>query len=323
MKLACLTFTKSGESIGKRLKGILDYEVDIFSKENYKQNLNNIFKEYEGIVFISSTGIAVRISTPFVKDKTIDPAIVVVDDLGKYSISLLSGHIGGANELASRIAEHLKCQAIITTASDARGIEAVDLFAKKNDLFIENLEAVKTITSMMVEGKSIKLYSELELEIEYEKLVSEEEEGAIFVTSEKKLNYNGKHCILRPRNLIIGIGCRRGKTRDEIMAAIAKVFSDNNLSLNSIGALATVDVKQDEIGIIEAAEYLNCNIRIFTREEIKDVQEKFSKSGFVEKTIGVGSVCEPCAFLSGGEIIVNKTIINGVTIAVSREVKNV
>ena len=143
MKIACLYFTSSGETIAKRIVKSSDYEVHIYSKENYKSNLNDIFEHYNGIVFISSTGIAVRISAPFIKNKQIDPAIVVVDDLGRYSISLLSGHIGGANELAKNIAGYLNNQVIITTASDGRGIEAIDMFAKRNNLFIESFEDAK------------------------------------------------------------------------------------------------------------------------------------------------------------------------------------
>jgi len=331
MKIACLYFTSSGETIAERIKCSTNYEVYVYSKENYKSNLNDIFEHFDGIVFISSTGIAIRISAPFIKSKSDDPAIVVVDDLGRYSISLLSGHLGGANELAEHIAKYLKCQAIITTASDGRGIEAVDMFAKRNNLFIENLEDAKKITSMMIDGEDIKLQYEIddklgcvytakknEGKIGYSNIVEENEAGAIFVTSKLCINYDKPSCILRAKNITVGLGCRRGKTKDEIISAIITVFSDNDLSINSIKQIATVDVKQDEIGIIEACKNLKCEMMIISREAIKVVQDKFNKSSFVEDTIGVSSVCEPCAYISGGELIVRRTAINGITIAISK-----
>ncbi len=318
MKIACLAFTASGEAIAERIKYSSDNEIQIFSKENYKSNLDNIFGEYQGIIFISSTGIAIRISAPYIKSKLVDPAIIVVDDLGRYAISLLSGHIGGANELAISIAEDLKCQAIITTASDGRRIEAVDMFAKRNNLFIENMDDAKKITAMMLDGEAIRLQSEIEAKIGYSNIVDNQEAGAIFVLSKLHINYDKPSCILRPKNITVGLGCRRGKTMDDILSALRSVFSENNLSIKCIKQIATVDVKQDEQGIIEACRYLKCEMKIISREDIKVVQDKFNKSVFVNSTIGVTSVCEPCAYIAGGEIIVPKAAINGITIAISK-----
>ncbi|MBZ9687087.1 cobalt-precorrin 5A hydrolase [Clostridium estertheticum] len=318
MKIACLYFTSSGKAIAERIVDSSDYEVHIYSKENYKSNLNHIFEHYGGIVFVSSTGIAIRISAPFIKNKGVDPAIVVVDDLGRYSISLLSGHIGGANELTENIAACLNNQAIITTASDGRGIEAVDMFAKRNNLFIENFGDAKKITSMMIDGEDIRLESEIQAKIGYSNIVKNNEVGAIFVCSKLNIIYDKPSCILRPKNITVGLGCRRGKTVDEIISALLATFNDNDLSIKCIKQIATVDVKQDEVGIIDACKYLNCEMVIISRETIKVVQDKFSKSAFVEDTIGVSSVCEPCAYISGGDLIVGRTAINGITIAISK-----
>lgn len=322
MKLACLFFTAEGEAIANTIKELQDYEVTLFSKEIYKEHLEKIFGDYEGVIFISSTGIAVRICSKFIKDKSIDPAVIVIDDLCRYCISLLSGHLGGANILAQKLANELNALPIVTTATDGRGIEAVDVYAKRNGFAIENLSDVKKITAMMLEGKSIRIFGDIAPAIEYKNLVSDNEEAGIIITSSEKVAYHKKHCILRPGNLNIGIGCRRGKTVEEILSAIDIVFKENNLSLKSIKDIATVDVKKDEEGIIEAAERLKCGLRIFDREDIKKVENEFSKSDFVRDTIGVTSVCEPCAYLAGGKIIVKKTVINGITLAVSKEEHN-
>jgi cobalt-precorrin 5A hydrolase len=319
MKLACIAFTGSGMKIAERIKLSQEFVTDIFDKHSYKEQLENIFNSYKGILFIGSTGIAVRLNAPYLVHKTLDPAIVVVDDLGRFSISLVSGHLGGANDLAQRIAQILQCQPVITTASDARNIEAIDMFAKNNGLYIESMEAAKKLTAMMLEGKKIKLDTTQKLAFNYRVLSDHDYDGVLYVSSELNLTNDKPFCVLRPKNINIGIGCRRGKHRDEILKAIEEIFALNNISLNSIKTIASVDVKSDEEGIIEACKSLGCTMTIFTREEISKVQEKFAASDFVKSNIGVTSVCEPCAHLAGGDIIVSKAVMNGITIAVAKE----
>ncbi|MDF2519820.1 MAG: cbiG [Clostridia bacterium] len=319
MKLACIAFTHEGMLIAERIKEWQGFEVDVFGKDSYKQHLGRIFKAYKGVVFIGSTGIAVRLCAPYLVHKTIDPAVVVIDDLGRYCISLVSGHLGGANSLACRLSDLLGCQPIITTASDGRNIEAVDIFAMRNDLYIENLEDAKKITAFMVAGKRVKLDSEQPIELNYHNLADADYDGVIFVSTRENVSSCKPYCILRPKNIYVGIGCRRGKHKDEILKAIREVFKVNNLCLSCIKALATVDVKRDEEGIIEACKELECKMLVIGREEIGRVEDQFSPSRFVKSAIGVSSVCEPCAYLAGGEIIVSKTAINGITIAVSKE----
>jgi cobalt-precorrin 5A hydrolase len=319
MKLACIAFTADGIQLAEKIKGSYCDAVDIFDKYNYKEQLDNIFSSYKELVVIGATGIAVRLCTPYLVNKTVDPAIVVVDDLGRFCISLVSGHLGGANDLAYRLSEILECQPVITTASDGRNIEAIDMFAKNNGLYIENMEAAKKLTAMMLEGLKIKLESERKLEMKYHNLSDTDYDGIILVSSDSNISSDKPHCILRPKNINIGIGCRRGKHSDEILQAIGEVFKVYNISLNSIRTIASVDVKKDEAGIIEACKKLGCTMTIFTREEIGKVQDQFEGSDFVKANIGVASVCEPCAILAGGEMIISKTVKNGITIAVAKE----
>jgi cobalt-precorrin 5A hydrolase len=251
--------------------------------------------------------------------KAVDPAIVVIDDLGRFSISLVSGHLGGAHELALKLSEILKCQPIITTASDGRNIEAVDVFAKANGLYIESLEDAKRITAMMVENRRIKLESEIRLQIGYDNIADIDYEAVVIVSSRQRISKDMPCCILRPRNVNIGIGCRRGKSKEDILKAIDEVFDRHNLSKRSIKAVATVDIKADEKGIIEACRELGCSMRVFDRESIGKVESLFEPSDFVKSEIGVSAVCEPCAYLAGGRLIVHKTVVNRITIAVSKE----
>jgi cobalt-precorrin 5A hydrolase len=318
-KIACFTFTQNGEQIAAQIQSRYHEHIDVFTKVDYKEHLPRVFTEYDRLVFISSTGIAVRLCAPLLKDKTSDPAVVVVDDLGRYAISLVSGHLGGANELAQKIAKVLNCQPIITTASDGRGIEAVDLFAKRNNLFIENLNDAKIMTAMMVEGHPIRLISEIDARIGYDNIVDDNPAGCIYITSQNQVNSDIPYCILRPKNLNVGLGCKRGKTKEEILRAITQVFQEHNLHLNSIKTIATIEMKQDEVGIIETCHELGCELKIHLNEEIHKVQHLFPASELVQSAVGVTAVCEPCAYLAGGELIVGKTVVDGVTVAVARK----
>ena len=319
MKLACIAFTEAGLAIADRIRSSGSFRVDIFDKHSYKAQLDVIFSQYKYIAFISSTGIAVRLAAPYLMHKAVDPAIVVIDDLGRFSISLVSGHLGGANELALMLSEILGCQPVITTASDGRAIEAVDMFAKANGLYIESLEDAKRITAMMIDGRKIKLESERKLQLGYWNISVADCEAEVIVSSSKRVNSPKPFCILRPRCLNVGIGCRRGKTKDEILNAIKIVFDRFDLSIRSIKAVGTADVKSDEAGIIEACKELGCELKIFEREKISQVEALFTPSGFVKSAVGVSAVCEPCAHLMGGRLVVPKTIVDGITIAVSKE----
>ncbi|GIM28185.1 hypothetical protein CPJCM30710_08510 [Clostridium polyendosporum] len=320
MKIACISFTGNGYLISEQIKNNLQHVVDIYTKDNYKDKLDNIFKSYDGIIFISATGIAVRLIAPYIIDKTIDPAVVVVDDLGRYSISLLSGHIGGANNLANEVAGAINAVSVITTASDGRGIDAVDVIAKRYDLYINSMKDAKVITALMVEGKRIAVQSEIDVKINYHNICKDNPDGFIVISSENSVSFDKPNCVLRPRVLNVGIGCRKGKTKEEILNAIKKVFNDSNLSIQSIKNIGTVDVKKDEKGLIEACKELKRDLKIFLRDEIEKVQHKFKSSSFVKSQIGVTSVAEPCAYLLGGEIIIRKTAVDGVTVSVAKEV---
>lgn len=322
MKIACLCFTHAGEKLAHRLRDKFNGQVDCYNRSDYKHSLKAIFETVDGIVFFSATGIAVRISAPFLKDKRYDPAIVVVDDLGQFAISLISGHVGGANRLAKTVAELLGCQPVITTASDSRGFEAVDLFAVENGYEIDDWDAVKRITAAMVEGKKIRLAVDdgcPQAVIRYEQLVNKNADGAIIISCRQQVESSIPFCLLRPKILHVGVGYRKGKTGPQIKQAIADVFRTHNLSLDSIAALSTIQIKKDDPGIEDAGREMDCPVSYFSQEEIQGVQHQFSESQWVSQSVGVTSVCEPCAWLSGGPIIVNKTVIDGITIAVGRE----
>ncbi|EGC76826.1 cobalamin biosynthesis central domain-containing protein [Treponema denticola] len=162
-KIAVYSFTEKGNLLGEKLSG-LDSQIEHFYNAKTAGGIRSLipddFKNRDALIFISSTGIAVRMIKDYIKDKTQDPAVLVIDDLGRFVISLLSGHLGGANALTEKIAKLLGAVSVITTASDGRNIEAVDLFAQKNNYAILSMEDAKVITSLMVDGKAIGFCSE-------------------------------------------------------------------------------------------------------------------------------------------------------------------
>lgn len=336
MKIACFSFSDKGNFLGERLSKEINEGYTIHHYHNskvqggIKEILDSAWKDYDGLVFISATGIAIRLINPFIQHKTEDPAVIVIDDLGRYVISLLSGHIGGANDITKDIAQKISALPIITTASDGRGIESIDLFAKSNNYIMEDMESITLLTAMMVNGKAIGFYSEDKEIINYDNLVELKDlssidktiEGLIIVSSAAVDNINIPHTILRPKMINIGIGCRKGIEGARIIQAIEAVFKEVNLSTSSIKSIGTVEVKKDEAGLIEAADHYNLPLKIFTIEEIAEVEDMFEKSQFVKDTIGVYSVSEPVAHLLGGELITRKSKHNGITISIAKESLN-
>ena len=334
MKLACLSFTERGYELGERLIKIPNtlYRIDHFSNSRIpggiKGLLNNHWDDFDGFIFISATGIAVRMIHPFIKSKLNDPAIIVIDDFGKYAISLLSGHIGGANKVVEWIGESIGSTPVITTASDNRGIESIDIFAQNNNYYMEDLDSVTQITAMMVNGRRIGIYTEDEEIINYDNIERIDDlesmdlslDGAIIVSSKHDIGeIKIPHTVLRPKCINIGLGCRKGVETDTVIQAIKASLLDKNISYHSIKAMGTVEVKRFEIGIIKAAVALKCQLKIFMLDDIRPIEDLFEKSQFVKDTIDVYSVSEPCAYLLGGELITRKARYNGVTISVSKE----
>ena len=338
MKIACFSFTDKGRRIGDRLESLSNDIYNIHHYENkkaeggVKELLNRIWPEYDGLIFISATGIALRMINPYIQNKTIDPAVVVVDDMGIFSIALLSGHIGGGNDLAEYIGHEIGAMPVIKTATDNRGIESIDNFAKKNDYYMEDMKSITRITSMMVNGKTIGLYTEDGKGINYDNIIIVDDlnniypriDGLIIVSSEILTDKNIEipKTILIPKNINIGMGCRKGVEAERIIKAVGEVFHKENLSTKGIKSIGTVEVKKDEKGIIQASKHFNCPMKIFTIDEIKEVEDKFEKSQFVKDTIGVYSVSEPTAYLLGGEMIAMKSKHNGITISISKEINN-
>lgn len=332
MKIVCFSFTEKGNELGEKIKSLKspNYNFEHLRNKSIEGGVKSLveksFRAYDGIVFISATGIATRYIAPFIRDKKTDPAIIVIDDLGRFVISLLSGHLGGANELTNYLAGELKSIPVVTTATDGRGIEAVDIYAKRRGYHMVDMTDVKNVTSLMVDGKKIGIYSSYDEDINYKNIVrledlnkiEEDIKGLIIVSNKKlKLDLDIAYTVLVPRDINIGIGCKRGVETERILRAIYDSLDGENLYRESLREMGTVEVKKDEAGILEASEILKLPLRIFTIEELSQVEDRFEGSDFVKSTIGVSCVSEPAAYLLGKNMLLLKSTHKGITISIS------
>ncbi len=211
--------------------------------EPLHQLVPRLFKQFDGLVFIMAMGIVVRMVAPCVQDKYTDPAVVVVDDVGRFVVSMLSGHEGGANVLASRIAAILHTDAVITTGTEAQ------------------------------------------------------------------------------KDIIIGIGCKKGVTAEAVKSSVADAIQKAGVGMERVRLFATIDIKAEEAGLLQAAEELGIPLRVVSKSEIAACSFEYGKSDFVKEKIGVWAVCEPAALIAGRktQLILKKQKYPGVTVAIALE----
>lgn len=323
MKLAIWSVTRGAGEVAIEIGKEIDADIFTLSKfgleegikiENFTESLNENWHKYDGHIFIMATGIVVRKIASLIKSKDIDPAVCIIDENRSFVISLLSGHLGGANELANMLGEKFSLLPIITTSSDITGKIAIDTLSQKLNLEMESLKKAKEITSLIVDSKQVDIMLPKNVKIGESGSAS----GVTIISNRENINIMR----LYPKNLVVGIGCRRGSKFETILEGLDLVFKKHNLSKKSIKAIATVDVKADEVGLIKAAKELGYDLIIIDREDIRPVQNLFKGSDFVEKQIGVRCVSEPVAYLASnrnGSFLEKKFIYNGITISVYEE----
>lgn len=325
MDIAVIAVTNEGEKISELLKTILDF--DFYSKDEVKQfGIKSVtekcFNKYKAIIFISSTGIAVRAISSFIKSKTTDPAIIVIDNSMKFVISLLSGHIGGANELTMQISKELNAMPIITTATDNLGIVAPDMIAKENDLVIENMKTCKDVAAVLVNGGKVAFKDEKNIiqvpkgYVAYKK--NEIYEAMVIVGNKKSYFEDNNIPVLKliRRDIILGVGCKKNYDSLKMKNFILKVLKENNINKLSIAQICTVEIKKNEEAIVNLSRELNWPMKIYTIEEIRTIHHKYKGSDFVEKTIGVRAVSEPVVELSGAKLFIEKLTHEGMTLSI-------
>jgi cobalt-precorrin 5A hydrolase len=277
-----------------------------------------------------AAGIVVRGVAPFLQGKDSDPGVVVVDEAGQFAVSLLSGHLGGANDLARQVAQCLGGTPVITTASDVQGLPALDLVAAQSGLRIENLPEVRQVQMALLSGQPVRLVdpqgyladllaAHLGLFLPESDLDSAlTKAGPTVYVGFRERNWPSEWLILRPRNLVAGVGCHKGTPAEEIVEFIRAMFLENRLSLLSLKALATIERKKEEPGLQEAARSLGVDFLWFTARELETIRVPHP-SPQVARHLGVESVSEAAALRAGGvELIVPKQKAPNATLAVAR-----
>lgn len=317
MKYAILAITKGATLLGEQLAGQL--EADFFPcKGKLRTTLETVWTRYEGIICIMATGIVVRTVAPLLKDKSKDPAVVVCDEQGKFAVSLLSGHLGGANALAERVADATGGQAVITTASDVLGQTALDLWCRELDLVIGNKTRFTQKMGKLVDTGSLQVYSRYPLPPLPPDLIQTEtvESADLIITSLAEIQTDA--ALLHPKTLVFGIGCKRGTPAALIEQCIEATCKKHNLAPQSIALIASITLKQDEQGLLTAAAGKQLNLRFFTSEELNTVPG-ITASPTVLRVTGAKAVAEPAAMLAAGatSLLVDKMKWQGATTAVA------
>ena len=321
MKLELIAFTAQGAVLAARLAQALSQRGHQAACTRTKNQTAAewtaaAFDRAQGLIFVGAAGIAVRSIAPWLRHKSRDPAVVVVDEGGQFAIPILSGHLGGANDLAREIAALLGGQAVITTATDVSGEFAVDQWARRQGLIVCNPENIVDVSSALLAGRTVTFWSRWPIAGELPAgLVWGEREASDVVTDW----YAPRETALWlcPKTLRAGVGCRRGTKVETIRALLNTVLRGERLSPLGLEAVCSIDLKQDEPGLLALCEALELPLAAYTAQELAAVPGEFTPSPFVENITGVDNVCERAALAEGGVLLRKKTAQNGVTLALA------
>lgn len=337
MKAVVYSFTRRGAmlsiNIGEALQKF-DFEVrcltmpkfaeeKIFleAMDDHNKACEYAFKECQLIVFVGAVGIAVRTIAPYIKNKLVDPAVLSVDEGGNFVIPLLSGHIGGANGCAKVLAKVIKATPVVTTATDVNKLFAVDEWAARNNMIINSMKAAKDFAAALVDGQEVGLFTDYPIISALPRQIVLKDKGVtgLAITKNRNVKPFDLTVQLLPRNIYLGIGCRRGTTLESIETLVLPKLKELGIDLRTIVGVASVDLKKDEAGLLNFAAKYNWEISFFTAEELQNAAGEFSSSDFVKSVVGVSNVCERSAVLAAnnGSIISSKCSLNGVTLAVA------
>ena len=334
MKIAIISVSKKGFTLASVLKKKLDKDstvikCDIYHK-NVKENFQKTFFSYDAIIAVMASGILIRSISPLIKSKTTDPAVLNIDDNGKFVISTLSGHLGGANKLTHKISMLIDAVPVITTSTDINNKIGIDVIA--NDLFlsIDNKKEILHFNKAILDNKKLNLtvnpkYN-YDFLINYFKNNTHETNISINYSLELSENMihasiNNHEMILKKRNIVAGIGCRRNKSCEDIYKAFKKSISKLNIDISRVDMIASAEIKNDEEGILNLSKYLNIPVYFVDMDKLKlFTSNDISKSDFVKSKFGIYGVCEPAALITAGfnsKLIFKKTKYDGVTIAIA------
>ncbi|GAC1401431.1 MAG: cobalamin biosynthesis protein [Ktedonobacteraceae bacterium] len=360
-RIALVVLTRTGLQLALRLQHELAADVHIYASqrafktqeytldaedrcniarfESLRATLAELWGSYEQLVLFFALGAAIRLVAPLLQNKHVDPGVVVIDDAGNFAISMIAGHLGGANELATHCAHILDTQPVVTTASEAQHTLAVDLLAQANGWYIEEVSSLTPVSAAIINGERVAFLQDAGT-LDLHEYVHSWPENIVAVTDVHEVTPAAFDALLvlsdrlleglpdamptvvcRPPTLVVGIGCRRGVPFAALNVWMQETLVANRIALRSITTLATADIKADEEGLQELAQHYGWTCEVYSAADLKAVTAVPSPSERVQRLIGTPSVCEAAALLSshGGELLVPKHKGEGMTIAVARK----
>ena len=343
MNCAVICFTKRGQETAAEIGDWLSrqgHSCGLFCKKEGFSGEGNIqpvegplqgwaqahFAQDSLLVFVGAAGIAVRSCAPFIRSKTTDPAVLCVDERAKFVIPLLSGHIGGANELALRLGAYLGSTPVITTATDLGGLFAVDEFARRNGMHIADMELAKQCSARLLDGHCVRFASDFPLDgalqgglVPQEDAEDEDRDILVRVTVSDKAGERELRLI--PPAVVLGIGCRKGTDPEALLSFILEELARAGIDPAGVGKVCTIDRKAKEEAVLAAARSLGARLEIFDAAALRSQEGCFAASAFVEAQVGVDNVCERSAAAGsrGGRFLIRKTARDGMTLAACLE----
>ena len=334
MKLAIISVSNKGQELAYELKEILDSDSTIIKCDLYHKDVKNhfpiLFYEYDAIIAIMASGILIRSIAPLIESKLSDPAVVNIDDNGKFVISTLSGHLGGANDLAIKISKLINATPVITTSTDVNNKLGIDVLARDLYLSIDKPEEILFFNKSILDGCEISLTVNPNKNFEYlfEYISNNDNEINVSIYYSSKINQDeilvslDEHeLILKEKKIVVGIGCRRDKEYEKIHDGFMKTLNELKILPSRVNLLASAEIKKDEKGILELSEQMDIPVEFVEIDKLKLFESNdVSKSEFVYSKFGIYGVCEPSALIMAGfesKLIYKKTSYDGVTISVA------
>ena len=316
-EIAYLSFTERGKALAARLQRALGGETTC-ARDRADFSLSRWTRARFGtgraLVFVGAAGIAVRAVAPLLRSKATDPAVVALDEAGRFVIPLVSGHLGGANELARAIARVCGGTPVLTTATDVNGVFAVDLWARRQGLTVMQPEGIKPVSARLLAGGTIHLSSSWPV-------AGEPPAGVVLTDREADVTVDvrpGPGLCLVPPALTLGIGCRRGTAAETLERVLGRFCARRSVSPQAIRAAASIDRKRDEPGLLAFCRNHGWPVTFYAADALARVPGAFTASPFVEETVGVDNVCERSAALAcGGGLLEQKYAEEGVTFALA------
>ena len=328
--IGIIAFTKAGCVLAKKLAEGLGLDsasvcgparyadkLDIDAYESLDAWTEAHFATDDALIFVGASGIAVRAIAPHVRDKFTDPAVVSVDEAGRFVVPLLSGHVGGANELARNVAVITGGQAAVSTATDVNGLFAVDEWAARHGFAILERSIAKEISAALLDGRPVGFVSDFEINDKPTGITEGAADIGFIVSLDDTAMPFPRTLHLVPRAATVGVGCRKGTDPSALEQAVIDALAEAKVSAKAVTTIASIDVKKDEWAILELAAKMGWSPVFYTAEELAAVPGEFSSSDFVKRTVGVDNVCERAACASGGELVLGKQAGGGITVALA------